>query len=287
MEGYRELELYIGPFQEWKGIESVNAIKLVCNGNNDTLRIDASISKNIVSEVNTATITIYNLSQDTREAIRNQNVSIRLYAGYEGYKKEMVFSGGVKSAVSFRQGPNIITNLVCLAGAGPLIRTTVSKTYTYQVPVSDIVKEIASTIPGIVTDPENIKVAGTVGYSGWSFSGMAKDALDKLGNQFGFSWTIDDGKFVAIQDRKYIEGKLLLNSANGLRKVSPRLTGLEQFQEGVDIEAEYRPGVNPNHTVQVKSEFDKEIRTYMVYSVDYSLAPKTSSWDMKIMSFTL
>lgn len=287
MEGYRELELYIGPFQEWKGQQNVNAIKLVCNGNNDTLRIEANVSKTIVSEANTATVIIHNLSQETREALRNQNVSIRLCAGYEGYEKETVFTGGVKSAVSWRQGTDIVTRLVCLSGAGPLVRSTTSKTYTRGVPVVDIVKELAETIPGITADPTNIKINGTIGYAGWSFAGMTKDALDKLAYQFGFSWSINDGQFVAVQDRKYLDGKLLLNSANGLRKVSPRLTGLEQFQEGVDIEALYTPGVNPNHTVQVRSEFDNELREYFVYSVDYILSPKTENWEMRITTFTL
>lgn len=287
MEGYRELELFIGPFQEWRGQKQVGAIKLVSNGNIDTLRIDADINKTITSAFNSATITIYNLSKETRQAIRKSGVRISIYAGYEGYAKEVAFSGGIMSSVSWRQGPDIITRIFCLAGGGPLARSTTSKTYTYGVPVADVVKEIAGTIPGVVADKKNINVQGTIGYAGWSFAGMTKDALDKLAYQFGFSWSINDGQFVAVQDKKNIGGRVLLNSANGLRKVSPRLTGLMQIQEGVDIQASYYPNVNPGNVVTVRSEMQPDLNgSYEVHTVDYRLAPKTDAWEMNITSFT-
>lgn len=284
MEGYREIELYIGPFQEWKGMTNVDSIKLVCNGNKDTIRIDASVSKTIVSSLNTAQIIIYNLSEQTREALRKNDISIKLYAGYEDEEKEMVYAGGVVSAQSYRQGTNIVTKLSCRSGIGPIIKATTSTTYTYGVPVKDVVKELAQNFEGITVDPTNIKVEGKIGYAGWSYVGLTKDALDKLANQYGFSWTLQDGKFFAVQDGKSLSGKLLLDSEHGLRKVSPRLIGPMEIQEGVDIQATYNPGANPGNSVQVKSIFSKNTETYQIHTVDYSLSPKTDSWEMNIAS---
>ena len=70
MEGYRELELYIGPLPEWKGQKENGARKLICNGSKDTMRIDASVSKTVVGAFNTATLQMYNLSQDTRHLLK-------------------------------------------------------------------------------------------------------------------------------------------------------------------------------------------------------------------------
>lgn len=285
MDGYREIEVYIGPLQEWKGMSNVNAIKLVCNGNRDTLRIDTSISKSIRSLKNTATVTIYNLSEETRNALKNKSVSIKIYAGLEGQEKEMVFGGGILAATSYRQGPNIITKLSCRTGIGPAVKAVVSTTYTHGVPVKDIVRELASKLDGVTVDPTNINVEGTIGYAGWSYAGYVSAALDKLAYQFGFSWTDQDGKFVAIQDGKSTNSKLLLDSEHGLRKVSPRLTGPLEVQEGVDIQATYCPGANPGSQVSLRSEFEKRTTSFIIHSVSYTLSPKTDSWDMSISSF--
>lgn len=288
MEGYRELELFIGPLQEWKGMRDVGAIRLVCNGNRETIRIDASVSKSIVSTTNTATLNIYNLSADTRHALERGGTSMKLYAGYEGEAKALVFSGSILRSVTERQGTDIITTVHCLTGAGPLVKSATSKTFTYGVPVAEAVRSLASTIPGIILDPTNINVSGQIGYAGWSFVGPTKEALDKLAYQFGFSWSINDGKFIAVQDGKSIGSRVLLTSATGLRKVSPRLTSLWQIQEGVDIQTMFYPGVNPYTVVRVRSEVSPEQNNgdYVVHTIEYNLAPKSNAWDMDITSFT-
>lgn len=286
MAGYRELELYIGPFAEWKGQKNVSAVKLVCNGNSTSLRIDASVSKSIRTLENTARITLYNLSKEARDVLRKKNISVRLYAGEENKEKELVYAGGVLSAISFRQGPNIITKLSCRTGVGPSVRSTAAVSYTYETKVQDIVKSLAEKFPGVVVDPTNIKIDGSIGYAGWSFVGMTKDGLNKLAKQFGFSWTIQDGTFVAIKDGTAKKGRLLLDKSNGLRKVSPRLIGPMEVQEGVDIQATYNPGVNPGSSIRYKSWFDDKIHSFNVYSVDYELAPKTGNWEMNISSFS-
>lgn len=284
MEGCREIELFIGPLEEWRGNVGTGAIGLICNGNNTTMRIDVNISKTIVSVSNNAEISIYNLSTDTRHMLR-AGLRVRLYAGYEGEAKEMIFSGGIMAVETERQGTDIITKMTCLSGSGPLVRSTTSKTYSHGVKVADAVREIASTIPGIVVDPTNIKVSGSIGYAGWSVVGSTKDALDRLANQYGFSWSIDNEKFVAVQDGRAVGGRVLLDSSNGLRKVSPRLTGPLFYQEGVDIQATYCPGVYPGTSVTVHSELQNIRKTYAVHSASYSLAPKTGAWDMRLTSF--
>lgn len=286
MEGYRELELYIGPLPEWKGQDENGARKLVCNGNRNTMRIDASISKSVVGAFNTATLQMYNLSQDTRHLLNRGGLRMALYAGFENEAKSMVFSGSILRAVSERQGTDIVTTVHCLTGAGPLIRSVTSKTFTYGVSVAEAVKILAESIPGITPDKTNINVSGQIGYAGWSFVGPTKDALDKLGYQFGFSWSINDGTFVAVQDGKPIGNRVLLTSATGLRKISPRLTTLYQIQEGVDIQSMFYPGVNPYTTVRVRSEVAPEYNgDYCVHTMEYSLAPKTDAWDMSMTSF--
>ena len=284
---FREIELYIGPLQEWKGNRgTTRAIKIVSNGNVDTLKVHASISKHVVSIMNQSTIQIWNLSRETINAIRRGGVSVNLYVGYEGKAKELLYSGGVIACKTARQGTDIITSLICLAGGSNLMRSTTSKSYANGVSVSSVVNELASTIPGISVDKANINIQGSIGFAGWSFVGSTKDALDKLAYQFGFSWNIQDGKFVAVQDGKTIGSGILLNATTGLRMVSPRLTGPLAIQEGVDIQALWQPNSGPGRLVRVVSETNPELNgSYACHSIEYDLCPKDDSWDMNITSF--
>lgn len=288
MEAQRELELYIGPLQEWKGT-AVNSqsLQIISNGDVGTLKVQARIQKNCVSAPNLSTISIWNLDRNTINSLRRAGgVSVNLYAGFQGEAKELVYAGGIQAIQVSRQGPDIVTTLICLTGGANLARATTSKTYTYKVPVADVVRELAETIPGVVADPTNINVTGTIGYAGWSFIGSTKEALDKLAYQFGFSWSIQDGKFVAISDGRTTGQGILLNAANGLKKVSPRLTGLMQYQEGVDIEGLYVPNVGPNKLIKIKSEVNPECNgNWTCHTIDYDLCPKDNSWDMHITSF--
>lgn len=281
---YRELEIYIGPFAEWKGkpLDKKQAIKLVSNGNRDTPKIAVSISKAALSVWHTCTIDIYNLSQETRNAIKS-GLSVNVYAGYEGQEKELVYRGGVIYSISDRQGADVVTKVSCSTAMGGLLLSNTSKTYTYGVPLDQAVIELANQIQGITVDPKNVQISGKIGYSGFSFAGSTKQALDKLAKQFGFSWTIDNDVFKAVTDGKATSDEAVLLPANGLRKVSPRINGLWMYQEGADIEAQYQPGVSLWKVVTVKSELNPNMSgKYCCHELDYTLCPKDSSWDMHI-----
>lgn len=280
-----ELEIYIGPFSEWKQqkLDKNQAIKLVSNGNVDTLRISASISKSIAPIEDTATIQIYNLSEDTRNALR-RGLSVNIFAGEEGQEKELVYKGGITRSLSVKNGPDIITNISCLTAQGGILMSKTAKSFSEGVELKDIVTELASSIEGVVVDPTNIEVNGQIGYAGFTFIGQTKDALNNLAKQYGFTWSINDGVFKAKKDGKFTPSNIILSDSNVLRKVSPRTDGPWSLQEGVDILARYMPNVGPWKQIKVISGLNKQMsRTYSCHQIEYSLAPKNNEWDMHIV----
>ena len=281
----RELEVYIGPFQEWQGkpFNEKQSLKLVSNGNNDSLYISVNISKGIISVRNTCTIQIYNLNENTRNAL-SRGLSVNVYAGNEGEAKELVYKGGITRALTTRAGPNLITTISCLTGQAGLLLSKVSKSYTEGVEVAKIVQDLASTIPGVTIDPNDIAVEGNIGPSGFVFIGSAQNAIDRLAKQYGFSWNIEDGKFIARRDGSYMPSNIILSENNGLRKVSPRTDGLFSFQKGVDIQAHYMPNISPWKSIKVKTALNKMLSgTYQCHQIDYALNPKGREWDMHIV----
>lgn len=286
---FRELEVIIGPLKEYEmdgKTDKGGSIKIVSNGNVGTMKVHVSCEKPIVSVANQCIVSIWNLKMATINAIRTAGAGIQVRAGYEGEEKSVLFTGSIRSVRTDRQETDFITRIMAIAGGSSYTRSVTSKTYTAGVNVKDVIKELAEQLPGVAVDPVNINVQGTIGYAGYSLMGCTKDCLDKLAYQFGFSWNVDNGNFMAIQDRSYIGEGILLNSANGLRKVSPRLTGLMQIQEGVDIVAQYIPNVGPGRRIRVVSEVNPQLsRDYTCHTVSYELCPKDESWDMNISCF--
>lgn len=281
----RELEVYIGPFMEWQGktYNEKQAIKLVSNGNMGTLKITASISKYIISIKNSCTLQIYNLNEDTRNALV-RGLSVNVYAGNEGEKKELVYKGGITRSLTTRNGPNLVTTISCLTAQGGLMLSTTAKSYTEGVEVASIVKELAETIPGVKVDPTNIDIQGTIGYAGFAFIGQTQNAIDRLAKQYGFSWNIEDGVFRAKKDGTSLPSNIILSEDNGLRKVSPRTDGPFSFQKGADIMAHYLPNISVWKRIKVVTGLNKTLTDeYTCHQIDYSFNPKGDEWDMHII----
>lgn len=283
----RELIFEIGPFSEWETKkDSKVGVKIVSNGNINTLKASIYCQKNITATPNNAEIRIWNLKQSTRQAFKKTGLYIKAYAGYEGGSHELLFSGSIEATKTRRVGADIVTTLVCLTGGSSLIRSLFSKTYEKGVPVSQIVTEMAQSIPGIVVDPTKITVSGTIGEGGFSYAGSTRNGLQKLADQYGFSWNINNGTFVAIDDLSGRPTNILLNRNSGLKEVSPRMFGLNQIQEGVDISCIYTQGIDAGHIIRVESVVSPELTgNYTCHTIDYDLSPKDNQWDMTINSF--
>lgn len=281
-----EIIVEIGPFQEWQGKQGSGEIRIVSNGDINSMKVKVHIEKTIVAVPNAARISIWNLSQSTINAIRTAASEVKVYAGLQGHPKEYLYRGSLRATVTQRSGTDYITTLVCKTAESNLIRSIVSKTWTADVPVDQVVKEIVATIPNVIYDPQNKEIRGKIGYKGFSYVGTAMDALKKLANQYGFSWNINNGVFVAKMDGEPKKTGILLNSKGGLRKVSPRLSGIMQIQQGVDIYSDYRQNVEPGHLIRVESTVNPELNgNYDVHTVEYDLSPKDSEWSMSISTF--
>ena len=285
----REIIIEIGPFSEWQGAlaNALTGVRIVSNGSLGTFKADVRCQKNMIEFPNDAVIRIWNLKPSTRQQFKKAGLFVRVYAGYEGGSHEMIFSGSLMQTIHKRVGPDIVTTLTCMTGGSALQMSTFSKTYAQGVPVIQIVAEMAAALPGVIVDPTQIKVSGTIGYKGFSYNGSTMNGLSKLANQFGFSWSIDNGVFVAVEDMAARRStSILLNRNSGLIEVSPRMFGINQAQEGVDISCLYTQGIEAGHTIRVESDVDSSLTdNYICHTIEYDLSPKESNWNMQIYSF--
>jgi len=286
----RQVELLIGPLSEWRGGGNQDqALRIYSDGTQDHLRVKFSIHKHLISTATPTVISVYNLSAGLRAALRKSEAQIVLNIGWENRGLTQVFVGSLLAAVHERQGGDIVTNLISLAGFGGISRSVYSITYNNQTQISTIVKDFASQIPGIKIDPKLINIKGTtVRAQGWSFAGHTSEGLDRLARMFGFSWWINNGYFNALSDNKALQGgRVLISSKNGsLLKAEPMLASPMQKQAGTTIQSILNPDIEPGKLIQLESEVNPKLNgEYKVHTLSHSGDTFGNDWRSSIESW--
>ena len=289
----RQIQVVIGPLPEWQGGgEESLAVKLYADGTPDNLRIKFAVNKHIISTASPSTVSVYNLGPKLRSAIKKADLKIAMFAGWANVGMIPVFSGTIYNSVSYRQGADIVTDLISLAGWGGVMRSAAAFSFNQGATLTDIVKTLAQAMPGLSVDSKLIQVPTVVmGNQGWSFAGTANDALDRLGRTYGFSWWIDQGVFYAVSDDAALPGGTLpvFSSSDGsLFRAEPMLASPMQKQQGVTISGLFNPLVQPGRLVQVDSAVNPDLNgSYKVHTLAFSGDSHSSQWDTQIQSWVV
>lgn len=285
----RRVIVTLGPLEEWRGMSSGHAIRFEGDGTTDSLRVSGSFHKTIMGMPNPSAISIHNLARDTRDAIRGGMTKITVAAGRQNAALHTVFQGSVLSAVSERSGADIVTRISAIPGHGALTKGVSSRTFREGTPLREVVRVLASDLPGITVSGTGIEgIPGALHKGGWTFAGKTKDALTQLASEYGFSWHIDDGAFRAVGDKAVFGGTVTLSGGGGgLISVTPSLCGAMQTVTGVKIKAVYAPGMAAGSSVRVHSAVSPKLNgTYRVHTVNISLDSHGEAWTMDIDSLT-
>ena len=287
----RQVEVLIGPTEEWRGGGNERqSIRLVGDGSSDNFAIKFTVNKHVISTASPSIIQVYNLSQALRESLRSSETKIVLRAGWKNTGLVQVFTGSLLYVSHQREGADIITNLISLAGYGGMSRTIISATFADLTKVRDIVKAFAMQIPGVTVDDKLIDLPDlAAGSQGWSFAGPVNAGLDKLSRSYKFDWWINNGVFYALGHDKTITGTVKLSSENGfLMRVEPMLATPMQKQIGVSIQSLFNPYVEPGRIVEVESAVNPRLNgRYKVHTLYHSGDTHSTQWTTSIDSWVI
>lgn len=260
MDFLRYCELIIGPLADWQGGGSAGeAIKVIADGTNRHLRVAFNSNKTISGSPNKTDIAIWGLSQKTIMAIRGNLTKVQLIAGYSSSASsvDLVASGGILAAIPERQGPDIVLKLTVLDGYGGMVRGAYSRAFDGRTPVSAVVRDIAGALPG--TTIGLIDVDGQLFQKGQQLSGASTDQLNRLADQFGFSWSVQDGVFQAISDLRDTGREFLFTSDRNLISAVPLLNGPSADNVGVEITAKFDARMKPGDRMTVLSSVNPSL----------------------------
>lgn len=217
------------------------------------LKIAFSISKTIDGEQNQGSITLYNLAESTRNAMGKEFTDVTLDAGYTppsgGSNVGRIFLGQIRDVTHSRQGSDIVTELQVAEGDEAYRKATVSKTVPKGSSVEDVANEIMTGFEAYEINKGEWKFPDDMPplsrpYS--MFGGAARE-FDRLGDSYGFYWSIQGDMLEICPGDGYHGGTAILNAKTGLIDV-PALT-----DNGCNFKALLNPEVRPGRQVIIES----------------------------------
>ena len=223
------------------------------------LRVTFQIEKNLGSDPNSATITIYNLTADTRARIEEKPLHVRIDAGYED-QLERLFVGDIRWSSSRREPPDWVTELQIGDGDRAFRYARVSRSYKSGVNQKTILAELSGNM-GLKL-PTNISEAKDLNdqySSGVVLTGPTRNQMTKVLAKSGYSWSVQDGKLQALKATdKRTDQAFIVSQDTGMigtpefgapekKGKSPRLT----------VRMLLHPGLTPGGTIQMEAEVVK------------------------------
>lgn len=202
------------------------------------LRVAFQIEKSLEPPPNPATITVSNLSPDTRTFLQQKPVRVDLQAGY-GDERALLFRGWVRSANPVRTttGWDVIVQL----GDGDRAYNygRVSRSFAAGTDAKTALAEVAKTmglkLPKSASEAKDLAKKFATGVT---VAGPSRGQLSKLLAPSGRTWSIQDGELQILEDR-------------GVRASTAIVVSQDQGMIGVpQIAAPTQAGEPPVTTVQ-------------------------------------
>ena len=214
----------------------------------DKLRISFEVTKSLRGYPNLAKIDIYNANETTLTLLQDKFTTIQLNAGYVG-TKALLFSGKVRNLVDTRNATDRITTIYAGDGEQDWQNAIYNRTLSASVPLLTILEEIGATFENsTVGDLSSFNIPADK-LRGQSLSGSSKDVLDKLAEDYGFDWSIQNSVLTLVrrEDALLPNESVLVSSTTGMIG-SPTITEI-----GADVATLLNPRLEPAKLFTIES----------------------------------
>lgn len=240
------------------------------------LALQFNARRNLKSEPNKATITVVNLSPDSRKALEQPK---RLYCVLEvGYAGDLfvIFQGELRAGTSTKSDGTWMTKLEGFDGAdAPGARVKVS--LPAKAGAGDVIGTVTKSLK---TGLGNVRQQIAAGVSPLTavatvLQGASSEAMDQMTRGAGAEWSIQNGAVQLLGQGKTLPGRsVLLSSMNGNTGLvgSPTVDG-----KGVmTCKALIVPGLDPGRSIVLDTMSLKG--AYRIQEVEYSGDTHGAEW---------
>lgn len=219
------------------------------------LRMQIKIEMNVDKEPNTGEVTITNLSETTRSDMKIKPLSVEIDAGFDGNLRHL-FRGDLRQGFSEMKGADWETKLQLADGDRAYRYARVNKSYKRGTKLSQILKDCASSM-GLTIDTKTLgspDLQNAVA-SGHVMLGSTRDELTKLLAPFGYHWSIQNGKFIALRDEETSDTQAYVISEDTGMMNSPTWTTPDQSGKpsALHVKSLLFPELQPGGRIVVRS----------------------------------
>ncbi len=218
-------------------------------------KLEFDIEHNSSKHPNKCRISITNLSEETRSALKKSPLKVVFEAGYID-QMSVIFIGDVTYALSTHDGPNWNTELEIADGDRLLNFGRALKSYKPGVTRGEVLSDLLQNVGQHM--PENIQhseVAADVLHGGLAINGYHQDAVNDLVKPFGYTYGVQDGQAVILRVEDTVGQTFVLDESHGMIG-SPEF-GKPDKKTGappVTIRCLLYPGIRPGRSVKIDSK---------------------------------
>ena len=188
------------------------------------LRITFEVTKDQLGYPNLAQIDIWNLNRDNQNRVRNESDYILLRAGYED-SEGLIFSGEIRNVLKVRQGADLITRIWAGSNDRDLENGVLNYTAGNNADINSIIQKSVESFEDVILGRVD-ELVGSKKIKGESYSGSTRSILDRLKEDYGFDWFIDDDKLNVLKPETTLNTErkaVIISSTTGMINV-PALT---------------------------------------------------------------
>ena len=234
------------------------------------LTVSFHIKRSVNSTANTASITVLNLSENTRRKVFLDNYKFMYYKGVElraGYGEDiddmLIFKGNIQSAFSRRNGVNYETTINALDGGFAYVNAMSNRQFAKGTTDKQAIKALISDLKGYYINPGHIGNLNSTLTRGNTISGSTLDLIN----------TYSDGNFFIDLEKMNC---LLKNEGfyGNIRVIDAKcgLLGSPLREEAyLTFEMIFEPRLQIGQFVEIKSQTESIYDgTYKVVGIEHS-----------------
>lgn len=216
------------------------------------LRLTFDLERTLASNANKGKFTLYNLTPDNRNSIK-QGATVILRAGYQE-TTGIIFQGFVRTVTVTQTGGDIMTAIDCGDGEPYITYGFVNHTFAETATLADVLEYICTrlnvTMGGQLYAVNGRMVQGlpNVSLPRYVLHGKVKHALDDLLKPYDVDWSIQCGSLLVQNKKGMVRLQATLLSADtGMIDVPTRT------DTGVKFKSLLNPNIVPGSAVQISS----------------------------------
>lgn len=216
----------------------------------EKLRIQFEITQSILRTPNTATIKIYNLSQEHAALIKGEFDEVLINAGYVGASK-LIFAGNIRHSFAYGEGTDRIMELDCADGDADFRNTVVNAVIAAGTTHSQAIDKLAAKFTS--TKMGHMVVAGGKRIRGKVMSGPARKFFDEIAATNDAHWSIQNGVLQIVPvDSTLPTDAIVISIATGM------LGAPELDDKGIKVTCLLNPSIRPNGKIWLNNNDIKD-----------------------------